>query len=83
MEARLRANEYKGHWGGESDASLLEHLSDEMDELREAVAGADPGASAHEAADVANLAMFLADNHRRRMDALCREALPQRPCDPS
>ena len=26
----------------------------------------DVGASEHEASDVANLAMFLADNHRRR-----------------
>lgn len=67
MEARLTRNDYKGHWSQHEDIALVRWLLDEVGELLEALQGGDHEDSEKEAADVANLAMFLADNHRRRL----------------
>jgi len=78
MEERLRANEHKGHWAECSDEYLVRRAMGELSELSAAVANfreaADDPASdvrrvqefarrvLHEAADVANFVMMLADN---------------------
>lgn len=63
MEVRLRVNDYKGGWKKESAANLSLQLEDEVEELTVAIV--DPTANAedilHEAADVANFAMMIAD----------------------
>ncbi len=85
MEAKLEANRHKGNregWMKASPNALLERLREELVELIWALRGTtlEPGpdalaAVAHEAADVANFAMMIAD----RIGAL---PLPA-PWDPS
>lgn len=68
MEAKLRENEWKGGWQKCSPESLLARVREETDELAEAIG---PGSRtdvglwrplvANEAADVANMAMMVAD----------------------
>ena len=64
MEQKLRENEHKGGWAGDSPISLWKRLREEANELMaEIVAGSeiDPQEIAREAADVANFAMMIAD----------------------
>lgn len=69
MEARLRENDYKEGWLGEDDAWLLERLEGEAIELGEAMErGYQHDAVIHEAADVANFAMMIADQARAALD---------------
>lgn len=63
MEAKLRVNDHKAHWRDTSIMDLLIRLREEVDELaQEVVAGTDPLAIVFEAADVADIAMMIADN---------------------
>jgi hypothetical protein len=64
MEARLRDNDHKGGWENESDSYLLRRLDEETTELQRAVFGMTDEYIIMEAADVANFAMMIADNHR-------------------
>jgi hypothetical protein len=61
METRLRANDHKGGWGSCSAAHLLSRVADEFKELKRAVGDLNGGDILHEAADVANFAMMVAD----------------------
>jgi hypothetical protein len=61
METRLRANDHKGGWGACSAAHLLSRVADEFKELKRAVGDLNGGDILHEAADVANFAMMVAD----------------------
>ncbi len=63
MEANLRDNDHKGGWGACSNYFLLDRMFEEWLELRDAVRSKDPDKIRHEAADVANFAMMLADNN--------------------
>ena len=70
MEEVLRENDWKGGWQKMSAVEILERLRQEIDELFEALlsdptAGvfpASPDQLIKECADVANFAMFFADN---------------------
>lgn len=66
MESKLKKNDFKGGWNTYSMEGLLERMRDEYAELEEALNGVDPEDIAQECADVANFAMMIADNARRR-----------------
>lgn len=71
MERRLRVNDHKPGWEDLTDAWLLHRLRQETQELTLALASfkgqpARAYAVIEEAADVANFAMMVADNARRR-----------------
>ena len=73
MEGQLKANDYKGHWIDEDDEYLLQRLLEEVGELIVAIMQAkELGMRASmihkEAADVANFAMMISDNHRHPVD---------------
>lgn len=60
MEVKLRENEDKDHWSGESQEYLFNRLLEEVAELF----GEMPeGELVPECVDVANFAMMMADNH--------------------
>lgn len=59
MAERLEANEHKGSWYACSPQWLLNRLRQETAELERALSNG--GDVIHEAADVANFAMMLAD----------------------
>ncbi len=67
MEEKLRANDHKGGWEEEPPADLYEHLQEEVEELGEAIGYGITGQCDDrklilaEAADVANMAMMVAD----------------------
>jgi len=64
MKRKLTRNKCKVHWSDESNERLLELLKDEVDELEYAIkTSKTPNTVLNEAADVANIAMMLADNH--------------------
>ena len=67
MEKVLRDNDYKGGWTNSSDVYLLRKLNEEVDELKLAVWNEKRPSEviAKEAADVANIAMMIADNNNR------------------
>ena len=66
MERNLRASDHKGGWDDMSNVELLSSIKDEYDELDRAarVVGIQDRKAkiTHEAADVANFAMMIADN---------------------
>ena len=68
MERALRANDHKGGWWNSANGWLLRRLGQEVRELRRAMRqrSSEVGDAAliREAADVANLAMMIADNVR-------------------
>jgi hypothetical protein len=67
MEQTLRANDYKGGWKHCSFKYLLHRMREELKELRLAIeAYSDEEIIIREAADVANFAMMVADNMRRK-----------------
>lgn len=76
MLHRLRANTHKGSWDDCDEDYLLGRLQQEMNELEAAVAPGDLGwktlrhviAIEHEAADVANFAMMIAERARQDLD---------------
>jgi NTP pyrophosphatase (non-canonical NTP hydrolase) len=66
MESKLKENDWKGGWKNCDAARLLERVREEVDELAEAVAWERRGDNeraviGREAADVANMAMMVAD----------------------
>ena len=62
MQERLEGNAHKGHWRGCSSEELLARVQEELDELKDAVEiGENKLHVAMEAADVANMAMMVAD----------------------
>lgn len=63
MEFRLRKNDHKLGWSGDQNLMLHLRLMEEARELRKAITENAPAmVIAHEAADVANFAMMIADN---------------------
>lgn len=68
MELRLRQNDHKPGWDGESLRDLLVRLRQEASELSKEIGKREcdlcEGKVAEEAADVANFAMMIADNSR-------------------
>lgn len=69
MEEKLRENDHKGCWQGDTAGGLFSRLMEEAGELREALAAWRAGSAVadivlvgREAADVANFALMLADN---------------------
>ena len=75
MKYKLRMNNHKGHWMTYSWTNLLHRLKDEVAELHQVmpISGEwSPNkrelmAVVHECADVANFAMMIADNAKRRL----------------
>lgn len=71
MERVLRENDHKGGWEEMSLSALLARLQEEVNEL--VIAAYPPRADkpeiSCEAADVANFAMFIADNFGGLMEA--------------
>ena len=65
MKDRMMANLDKGGWRQCADSYLLARLRDEVHELDAALQCGEFEAIAHEAADVANFAMMLADPFRK------------------
>lgn len=63
MEAKLVANDHKGGWRGDSAPDLHKRLVEESAELKEALHDLKTSKQTilHEAADVANFAMMIAD----------------------
>ena len=69
MELKLRANDHKGGWANEDLLWLWSRIREEWEELHTAIFCQDPipqDLIVGEAADVANFAMMVADNARRR-----------------
>lgn len=69
MEEKLKQNDFKGGWKDEEFTYLLGRLLEEVRELYREVEEEnewDPEKIAEEAADVANIAMMIADNARSR-----------------
>ncbi len=62
MEARLRKNDRKAGWGGMTFHQLRKRLREESVELMNACLAEVQDNVLEEAADVANFAMFTADN---------------------
>jgi len=70
MEAELVENDHKGHWRDAPIEQLLDHLEDEVKELKAAIKlQMHPDEVLSEAADLANLAMMVADNYRSDYDS--------------
>ena len=63
MESALRENDWKGHWRYCTGTYLFNRLRGEVNELSRATT---PEDRLEEAADVANFAMMIADNAKRR-----------------
>lgn len=67
MEHKLRQNDHKGGWQDCASDWLLRRLEEELQELRIALATGTLLDVEEEAADVANFAMMLADQMKRRL----------------
>ncbi len=66
METKLRMNDFKGGWQDMSEGDCVDRIQDELQELELAVVRDEPAVVVlAEAADVANFAMFIADNNQR------------------
>lgn len=63
MELQLRKNDWKGHWRYRTGTYLFNRLRGEVNELSRAKGEAE---RLKEAADVANVAMMIADNAKAR-----------------
>ena len=65
MEEVLRDNDFKGGWDNCSNSYLIAKLNEEVDELKAAIwKDLDAQTIIKETADVANIAMMIADNNR-------------------
>jgi hypothetical protein len=62
----LARNQAKAHWKDCTDECLLEMLKAEVDELEATLLTNETGTVIHEATDVANFAMMIADNAKRK-----------------
>lgn len=67
MEQKLFENDHKADWLTETVGDLLVMLRDECRELREAVECGTSMEIVREAADVANIAMMIADHYDLRL----------------
>ena len=65
MEATLRRNDHKGGWSNESHRYLMRRLHEEVQELSRTRL-TPPEKRMKEATDVANFALMIWDNARRR-----------------
>ena len=86
MEAKLRENDYKGHWEECRFEELFPRIREEADELLvkahplqldtidEKLTQEDACELIRECADIANFAMMIADNIRMKSAALGKEA---------
>ena len=61
MENKLKENDYKGGWKNCSAKYLVNKLDEEVGELMSAICDETPHKILHEAADVGNIAMMIAD----------------------
>ena len=70
MERILRENDDKGGWGNASWRFLLGRLDEEVSELKAAFERCDRNLREliHEAVDVANFAMMIADNANKEIE---------------
>jgi len=66
MEEKLLLNEHKGLWDDITDIQLCKYMQEEVDEVVDAVLHGTDDEIQKECADVANFAMMLHDNVRRR-----------------
>ena len=66
MAEKLWEKAHKSGWSDMADSELLERIENERCELIRAVDDRSDHAIIREAADLANFAMFLANNHRPR-----------------
>lgn len=65
MELKLRENDHKGGWHEDDPESLVDRIREEVEELAdEALEFERPKSAIAEAADVANMAMMVADHFR-------------------
>jgi len=64
MARKLRENSHKAHWNTVTKYYLLGRLQEELYELEEALYSESTESVINECADVANLAMMIADNLR-------------------
>ena len=64
MEARLKANSYRGGWGTENPAHLINRLFFQVGQLEDAVRAGEKDII-RRAADVANFAMMVADRTKQ------------------
>ena len=63
-EEKLRENDNKSHWSGETMEHLHHRLYDEFGELKRAIKAKKPVIDIfRECADIANFAMMIADNY--------------------
>lgn len=67
MEAKLRLNDHKGHWSNCGFPYLDRRLDDKVYELKHARSNLNYGGMIEEAVDVANFALMIADNARRKI----------------
>ena len=74
MGLKLQVNDWKEPWDCETDVSLLLQLRGELRELTAAIRADNHMAVIEEAADVANYAMMLADNHRTILADIASDA---------
>ena len=77
MERTLRDNDHKGVWHGMTLKQCLRRLRQETAELERAIEKKEtPARILREAADVANFAMFIADNAKDELFVLSARAKP-------
>jgi len=65
MEARLRANAYRGGWNNEKETTLINRLFFQVGQLEDAMRAGDKDI-VRRAADVANFAMMIADKTKTK-----------------
>ena len=76
METRLKMNDHKGGWQETSEGDSVDRIQDTLQELELAVVRNEPAiAILSQAADCANWAMFIADNHQRLANTLTLQEL--------
>ena len=82
MKAKLEARDskYPNGWASDSDIHLIRRLLEEVSELVKAIETFSN--VVEEAADVANVAMMLADNHKRKRAEHAQRCQDQGAADP-
>jgi hypothetical protein len=64
METKLQENDYKHGWENCTTSYLIGRLDEELNELKAGLVKGSPSQIVAEAADVANIAMMIADNNK-------------------
>jgi NTP pyrophosphatase (non-canonical NTP hydrolase) len=62
MEYKLKRNDHKGGWEGADVSGLLDKLTEEVEELKEAIKNGNRYEITMEAADIANYSLMIAWN---------------------